>query len=130
MAKKKNILASTDAYVITKDIGSEYDYIRIRSKSETWSLCFRSDSPMYGVWAAMCRDKNYSKGMEVMCTMAYMLTNSFLDEQFISEFFESINAMYKRRSASKPEPGEVEQENARNEAQAWNIAEKEIQKEV
>lgn len=122
MSKKKNVIARVGNYEITKDSGPEHDYIRIKAINGHWGMSHRDDSPMYGAWMMMCQDPEYPKGMEVIITMSYILTNSILDEGFMRDFFNALDAMNKRRVASAPDPTEQEEADA--------IAEVEMMEEI
>lgn len=113
--KKKNIIAKLGTHNIIKESGNGFEYIRIKSISENWSLTFRSDSRMYGLWEIMCQDPQYHKGAEVLITMFYLLSNTHLDSDFIDTFFKEFSAMNKRATERISEASEKEQELAREE---------------
>lgn len=117
MSKKKNVIARVGNFEIVKDSSVEHDYIRIRAINGHWSITHRDDSPMFGVWMAMCKDSEYAKGMEVIITMSYTLTNSLLDEKFVEDFFNALDAMGKRKVEAAPIPTEQEESDAISEAQ-------------
>ena len=117
MSKKKNVIARVGNFEITKDSGPEHDYIRIKAINGHWGISHRDDSPMYGEWMMMCQDLECKKGMEVIITMSYILTNSILDEGFMRDFFNALDAMNKRRVASAPVPTEQEEADAIAEVQ-------------
>lgn len=122
MSKKKNVIARVGNFEITKESGSEHDYIRIKAVSGSWAIMHRDDSPMYGAWLMMCKDPEYRKGMEVIITMSYHLTNSLLDKEFVEDFFNALDAMGKRRVEAAPVPTEQEEAEA--------IAEVEMMEEI
>lgn len=117
MSKKKNVIARVGNFEIVKDCSVEHDYIRIRAINGHWSITHRDDSPMFGVWIAMCKDSEYAKGMEVIITMSYTLTNSLLDEKFVEDFFNALDAMGKRKVEADPIPTEQEEFDAISEVQ-------------
>ncbi len=117
MAKRKNIIARVGNFEITKESGAEHDYIRIKAINGSWGITHRDDSPMYGAWLMMCKDPEYRKGMEVIITMSYHLTNSILDKEFVEDFFNALDAMGKRRVANAPIPTEQEEADAVAEVQ-------------
>lgn len=117
MAKRKNIIARVGNFEITKESGAEHDYIRIKAISGSWGITHRDDSPMYGAWLMMCKDPEYRKGMEVIITMSYHLTNSILDKEFVEDFFNALDAMGKRKVANAPVPTEQEEADAIAEVQ-------------
>lgn len=112
MSKKKNVIARVGNFEITKENGAEHDYIRIKAISGSWGITHRDDSPMYGAWLMMCKDPEYRKGMEVIITMSYALTNSLLDKEFVEDFFNALDAMGKRKVAAAPIPTEQEEADA------------------
>lgn len=122
MSKKKNVIARVGNFEITKESGSEHDYIRIKAVNGSWAIMHRDDSPMYGAWLMMCKDPEYRKGMEVIITMSYTLTNSLLDKEFVEDFFNALDAMGKRRVEAAPIPTEQEEADA--------IAEVEMMEEI
>lgn len=124
MSKKKNVIARVGNFEITKENGAEHDYIRIKAISGSWGVTHRDDSPMYGAWLMMCKDPEYRKGMEVIITMSYHLTNSILDKEFVEDFFNALDAMGKRKVANAPVPTEQEEADAIAEVQMMEEAKK------
>lgn len=124
MSKKKNVIARVGNFEITKESGAEHDYIRIKAISGSWDITHRDDSPMYGAWLMMCKDPEYRKGMEVIITMSYHLTNSILDKEFVEDFFNALDAMGKRKVANAPVPTEQEEADAIAEVQMMEEAKK------
>ena len=124
MSKKKNVIARVGNFEITKESGAKHDYIRIKAISGSWGITHRDDSPMYGAWLMMCKDPEYRKGMEVIITMSYHLTNSILDKEFVEDFFNALDAMGKRRVANAPVPTEQEEADAIAEVQMMDDAKK------
>lgn len=125
MSKKKNVIARVGNFEITKGSG-EHDYIRIKAINGHWSVSHRDDSPMYGVWMAMCKGPEYVKGMEVIITMSYALTNSILDKEFVEDFFNALDAMGKRKVAAAPVPTEQEEADAIAEVQMMEEIKKDL----
>lgn len=124
MSKKKIVIARVGNFEITKESGAEHDYIRIKAISGSWGVTHRDDSPMYGAWLMMCKDPEYRKGMEVIITMSYHLTNSILDKEFVEDFFNALDAMGKRKVANAPVPTEQEEADAIAEVQMMEEAKK------
>lgn len=112
MSKKKNVIARVGNFEITKESGPEHDYIRIKAIGGNWGIMHRDDSPMYGVWLAMCKDPEYKQGLEVIIVMSYHLTNSIFDGDFVRDFFNALDAMVKRKVAAAPVPTEQEEADA------------------
>lgn len=127
MSKKKIVIARVGNFEITKESGAEHDYIRIKAISGSWGVTHRDDSPMYGAWLMMCKDPEYRKGMEVIITMSYHLTNSILDKEFVEDFFNALDARDKRRVANAPIPTEQEEADAIAEVQIMEEVKKTIQ---
>lgn len=117
MSKKKNVVARVGNFEITKESHPEHDYLRIKSVSGSWGITHRDDSVMYGVWMQMCKNPDYHKGMEVLLVMSHHLTNSFVDKEFVDDFFKAYDAMQKRRVERTPIPTEEEEEAAITEAE-------------
>lgn len=117
--KNKNVIADLGAYKVIKEKGNGFEYIRLRSIADNWTLSFRSDHRMFGYWEAMAADGEYRQGASVIATMAYILTCSLLDKEFADDFFRAVEAMNARQVAGMPEPTDKEQEDARKEAQTF-----------
>lgn len=122
MSKKKSIIACVGNFEIHKESGAEHDYLRIKAVNGHWAIMHRDDSPMYGAWLMMCKDPEYRKGMEVIITMSYALTNSILDKEFVEDFFNALDAMGKHKVEAAPVPTEQEEADA--------IAEVEMMEEI
>ena len=129
MSKKKIVIARVGNFEITKESGAEHDNIRIKAISGSWGVTHRDDSPMYGAWLMMCKDPEYRKGMEVIITMSYHLTNSILDKEFVEDFFNALDARDKRRVANAPIPTEQEEADAIAEVQMMEEVKKTLTKE-
>lgn len=129
MSKKKNIIARVGNFEIHKESGPEHDYLRIKAINGHWAIMHRDDSPMYGVWLMMCKDPEYKKGMEVIITMSYALTNSLLDKEFVEDFFNALDAMGKRKVEAAPVPTEQEEADAIVEVQMMEEIKKTLNEE-
>lgn len=114
---KKNIVAQVGAFEITKDCGTEHDYLRIKSKAGHWGISYRDDNEMYGRIMAMVRDKEYAKTLEFTIVYMYECTSMLVDGQFAIDFMTALNAMKERIAASIPEPTEEEEAEAIKEAE-------------
>lgn len=122
MSNKKNVIARVGNFEITKDGNAEHDYIRIRAVGGSWSVSHRDDSPMYGLWLAMCKDPEYKQGLEVRCVMEYTMSQMLYDEEFLREWWKAIDEFNKRKVAAASVPTEQEEAEA--------IAEVEMMEEV
>lgn len=109
---KKNVIAQVGSFVVTHEHGPEHDYVRIKAVSGSWAVMHRDDSPMYGAWLAMAKDPEYTNAIEMLNTMSYTLTNSILDEGFVRDYFNALDAMSKRREDAAPTPTEQEEADA------------------
>lgn len=117
MNKKKNVIARVGNFEITKESGPEHDYIRIKAVNGHWGIMHRDDSPMYGVWLAMCKDPEYKQGLEVRCVMEYTMSQMLYDEGFLRDWWKAIDEFQKRRVANAPVPTEQEEADAIAEVQ-------------
>lgn len=126
MSKKKNVIARVGNFEITKDGSADHDYLRIKAINGHWAIMHRDDSPMYGVWLMMCKDPEYRKGMEVIITMSYALTNSILDKEFVEDFFNALDAMGTRKVEAAPIPTEQEEADAVAEVQMMEEIKKDL----
>lgn len=122
MSKKKNVIARVGNFEITKESDPEHDYIRIKTVSGNWGIMHRDDSPMYGVWLAMCKDPEYKQGLEARCVMEYTMSQILYDEGFLRDWWKAIDDFNKRKVAAAPVPTEQEEADA--------IAEVEMMEEV
>lgn len=126
MSKKKNIIARVGNFEIHKESGAEHDYIRIKAVGGHWAIMHRDDSPMYGVWLAMCKDPEYKKGLEVRIVMEYTLTNMLFDKEFLEDFFAAVDRKNKRDVEAAPTPTEQEEADAIAEVQMMEEVKREI----
>lgn len=126
MSKKKNVIARIGNFEITKESGPEHDYIRIKAVGGHWGIMHRDDSPMYGVWLAMCKDPEYKQGLEVRCAMEYTMSQMLYDEGFLHDWWKAINEFNKRKVANAPTPTEQEEADAIAEVEMMEEVKKEI----
>ena len=117
MSRKKNVIARVGNFEITKESGPEHDYIRIKAVNGHWGIMHRNDSPMYGVWLAMCKDPEYKQGLEVRCVMEYTMSQMLYDEEFLRDWWKAIDEFNKRKVANAPIPTEQEEADAIAEVQ-------------
>lgn len=127
MSNKKNVIARVGNFEITKDGNAEHDYIRIRAVGGSWSVSHRDDSPMYGLWLAMCKDPEYTKGMEVRIIMEYMMSQMLYDEGFIRDWWEAIGKFNERKITAVPETNEKEESDAIAEVQMMEEVKKNLE---
>ena len=114
---KKNIIARVGNFEITKDVGSEHDYLRIKSVSGHWGVTYRDDNEMYGKIMAMVRDPDYAKALELYVLHIYHTTSIVIDEQFALDFMVALEAMRDRMAKAQGEPTEEEEAEAIKEAE-------------
>ena len=124
MSNKKNVIARVGNFEITKDGNAEHDYIRIRAVGGSWSVSHRDDSPMYGLWLAMCKDPEYKQGLEVRCVMEYTMSQMLYDEEFLRDWWKAIYEFNKRKVAAASVPTEQEEAEAIAEVQMMEEAKK------
>lgn len=115
--RKKNIIARVNNFEITKDGGSEHDYLRIKSVSGHWGVTYRDDNEMYGKIMAMVRDKEHAKHLELYVLHIFYTTNIVIDEQFGLDFMIALEAMRDRMAKAQGEPTEEEEAEAIKEAE-------------
>ena len=109
---RKNIIARVGNFEITKDGGSEHEYLRIKSVSGHWGVTYRDDNEMYGKIMAMVRDKKYEKTLEHTIVYLYHCTTILVDEQFAVDFMIALEAMKDRKVAATHAPTEEEEAEA------------------
>lgn len=126
--KKKDVLAEIGSFEVTIDRGSAFDFLRIRSKSGNWMMSYRSDNPMFGILRSMCTNKELVKGAEVVVVMAYHLTNSILDKEFVEDFFKPLEALNQRALDKAPKATVKEDAQALEEMRTIDGLQKEFDK--
>lgn len=109
---KKNILARVGNFEITKDGGSEHEYLRIKSISGHWGITYRDDNEMYGKIMAMINNEDYADTLEHTIVYLYHCTTILIDKQFGIDFLIALEAMKDRMIASSPLPTEKEEAEA------------------
>lgn len=126
MSKKKNVIARVGNFEITKDSSAEHDYIRIKTIGGHWSIMHRDDSPMYGVWLAMCNDPEGKKWLEIRTVMEFTMSQILYDESFLRDWWKAIEEFNKRKVANAPAPTEQEEADAIAEVEMMEEIKKEI----
>ena len=126
MSKKKNVIARVGNFEITKDSSAEHDYIRIKAIGGHWSIMHRDDSPMYGVWLAMCNDPEGNKWLEIRTVMEFTMSQILYDESFLRDWWKAIEEFNKRKVANAPVPTEQEEADAIAEVEMMEEIKKEI----
>lgn len=121
---KKNIIARVGNFEITKDGGSEHEYLRIKSVSGHWGVTYRDDNEMYGKIMAMVRDKEYAQTLERTIIHIYNTTTILIDNQFAADYLIALQAMYNRMIAASPVPTDEEYAEAIRETQVLEDAKK------
>ena len=114
---KKNIIARVGNFEITKDGGSEHDYLRIKSVSGHWGVTYRDDNEMYGKIMAMVRDKEYAQTLEFTIIYLFNTTSILIDAEFANDYFSALERMRDRMVAAAPTPTEAEEDEAIAEAE-------------
>ena len=117
MSKKKNVIARSGNFEVTKDSGPEHDYIRIKAINGNWGLSYRDDNEMYGKILAMCKDPEYAEGLRMWIVMNYTMSNMIYDEGFLRDWWDAIGKLSDRRVAAAPVPTDKENEDAMAETQ-------------
>lgn len=126
--KKKDVLAEIGSFEVTIDQGAAFDFLRIRSKSNNWMVSYRSDNPMFGILRSMCTNKELIKGAEVLIIMAYHLTNSILDKEFVEDFFKALESLNQRALDKAPKATAKEDAQALEEVRTMDGLQKEFDK--
>lgn len=126
MSKKKNVIARVGNFEITKDSSAEHDYIRIKTIGGHWSIMHRDDSPMYGMWLAMCNDPEGKKWLEIRTVMEFTMSQILYDESFLRDWWKAIEEFNKRKVANAPAPTEQEEADAIAEVEMMEEIKKEI----
>lgn len=114
---KKNVIARVGNFEITKDGGSEHEYLRIKTISGDWGVTYRDDNEMYGKIMAMVRDPEYAKTLELHVLHLFYTTTILIDQQFAMDFMIALEAMRDRMAKAAGEPTEEEEAEAIKEAE-------------
>lgn len=115
--KFKNAILQLGNFVITKESGSEHDWVRIKAVSGFWTISFRDDNAMFGWIIEMARDKETHVLLRYFINMNFMIGSTLPDGQFVKEFFESYTSYINRMVESKGVPTEKEESEAVEEMQ-------------
>lgn len=126
MSKKKNVIARVGNFEITKESGPEHDYIRIKAIGGHWSIMHRDDSPMYGVWLAMCKDPEGKQWLEMRIVMEFTMSQMLYDEGFLRDWWKAFDEFNKRKVEAAPIPTEQEETDAIAEVQMMEEIKKEL----
>lgn len=111
------MIARVGNFEITKDGGSEYQYLRIKTISGDWGVTYRDDNEMYGKIMTMVRDKEYAKTLELHVIHLFYTTTMLIDQQFAMDFLVALEAMRDRMAKAQGEPTEAEEAEAIKEAE-------------
>lgn len=121
---KKNVIARVGNFEITKDGGSEHEYLRIKTVSGDWGVMYRDDSEMYGKLMTMIRDKEYEKTLELHVLHLFYTTTILIDQQFALDFVVALEALRDRMAKAAKEPTEEEETEAIKEAEVMEDMQK------
>ncbi len=121
---KKNIIARVGNFEITKDGGSEHDYLRIKSVSGHWGVTYRDDNEMYGKIMAMVRNEEYHETLQMTVLYIYYASSTLIDSEFAKDYFTALEAMRDRMAEIKPNPTEEENNAAIDEVAIMEEAKK------
>lgn len=108
MSKPQNEIARVKNFVIFHDKGQLHNYIRVRTIDGAWGISYRDDTPMYGMWMQMARDKDYKQGIEIILTTGYILTNMPMDKEFVDDFWLAWDRWNHRRMGIVETPSKEE----------------------
>lgn len=111
-------LYSLGGFRVVRFTDGDHSYIRIQDPVRSWELTYRDDNQLYGIWTLMTQDPSYHRGIDVLVTMAYIITTTTVDAAFISDFFKAHDALMTRQLTAAEQPTEEEQAQAIREVQA------------
>lgn len=126
MSKKKNVIARVGNFEITKDSSAEHDYIRIKAIGGHWGIMHRDDSPMYGIWLAMCKDPDGKQWLKMRIVMEFTMSQMLFDESFLRDWWKAFDELQKRKVAAAPVPTVQEEADAIAEVEMMEEIKKEI----
>jgi len=96
MGKKKNEIIVGE-FVITRDSGTPFDFMKITSKSGNWSMRIRQDQSVFEVIRELAKDESTHGYFETWIQIIYLMCTTVPDLEFIGEFAESYTALTKRQ---------------------------------
>lgn len=118
MSKKAKKGLEIGSFVVTRDTGTEHDWVCIRAIVGNWTLRYRDDSALYGKILEMARNKEYHDLLRYFINMNFMLANTLPDAQFVKDFFVAFNDYTKRMVDAMKDPSRDEQDRHAEEAEA------------
>ncbi|MBR8706943.1 hypothetical protein [Bacteroides pyogenes] len=98
MSKKKDGI-QVGNFIVTRDSGSEHDWIGIKAVSGFWSIRFRDDNMMFVRIRELANNKEFHEYLEAWIRVCYLISNSTPDVPFLDEFFKSYSALSERLRA-------------------------------
>ena len=90
MSKKTNGI-QVGNFIVTRDNGSEHDWISIKAVSGFWSMRFRDDNGMFSRIRELTNNKELREYLETWIKVCFLISNATPDVKFMEEFFKSYS---------------------------------------
>ena len=107
MSKKTNGI-QVGNFIVTRDNGSEHDWISIKAVSGFWSMRFRDDNEMFERIRLLANNKDFSEYMETWIKVNFLMANCTPDAEFMKDFFEAYTKMNERLLSRRKQISEEE----------------------
>ena len=95
MSKKTNGI-QVGNFIVTRDNGSEHDWISIKAVSGFWSMRFRDDNGMFSRIRELTNNKELREYLETWIKVCFLISNATPDVKFMEEFFKSYSDLTER----------------------------------
>ena len=95
MGKKTNGI-QVGNFIVTRDNGSEHDWISIKAVSGFWSMRFRDDNGMFSRIRELANNKELREYLETWIKVCFLISNATPDVKFMEEFFKSYSDLTER----------------------------------
>ncbi len=88
MSKKTNGI-QVGNFIVTRDNGSEHDWISIKAVSGFWSMRFRDDNGMFSRIRELANNKELREYLETWIKVCFLISNATPDVKFMEEFLKA-----------------------------------------
>lgn len=95
MSKKTNGI-QVGNFIVTRDNGSEHDWISIKAVSGFWSMRFRDDNGMFSRIRELTNNEELREYLETWIKVCFLISNATPDVKFMEEFFKSYSDLTER----------------------------------
>lgn len=107
MSKKTNGI-QVGNFIVTRDNGSEHDWISIKAISGFWTMRFRDDNEMFERIRLLANNKDFGEYMDTWIKVNFLMSNCTPDAEFMKDFFEAYTKMNERLISRRKQISEEE----------------------